>query len=730
MGCLVVAMAVTPSPAIAEDWPMFHHDLALSGYTPDHAPQTNEILWTYQTGARVDSSPAVAGDSVYIGSNDGRIYSLDKWTGAFNWEFNTGSAIRSSPAVWSGKVYVLSENGTIYARDAATGGPVWSRPIGNGSWDWSSPAVHGGNVFIASSQGTLYSLDANDGSENWSRSIGGSPDSPIAVVNGLVYSGTHNFGNSNPTLVAVNEISGTIAWTYDYYLFHGGVVGMVNSNGAAVVDSDGDTLLEVHFGVYNWSGTSQQAVCLSESTGTEIWSQSINGNSTSTPAVHDGQVFIGSDDHRLYALDAVDGSVNWSFPTGGQVWSSPAVSGDGKVCFGSLDHTVYCVDEGTGALIWSYYTGASHLISSPAISDGLLFIGNQNGKVYAFGRPCPEEPDPLTQGYWHRQCLGAGLITPGRNGRGPQEPLEPNFVKNLVDPVSIILENTVSEFGGTCGGGMDAVPPSDPCERALKQYTALLLNLESGRLGEGCEIDLAAGCVSTNIGDLVDELAALINSQDSDSCKLAADCAGTVNEGEGIQIPAASAQSGPASVSLAIPTDTTKSTSPRQTVRGGGSAAIAGSSSSAATSEAAAEAVDADGPTPSWILSVPDASRVAPSETAETDRSAEEPATETADARRAIDRHLSVLANASAPERARRVSEDALLTALGGGYEPDVRLQIARELLGNVDVAYNSLLAKHLEDIRIEAQETGNEKVAKKAARLLERLEPSEESKE
>jgi hypothetical protein len=59
-----------------------------------------------------------------------------------------------------------------------------------------------------------------------------------------------------------------------------------------------------------------------------------------------------------------------------------------------------------------------------------------------------------------------------------------------------------------------------------------------------------------------------------------------------------------------------------------------------------------------------------------------------------------------------------------------VRLQIARELLGNVDVAYNSLLAKHLEDIRIEAQETGNEKVAKKAARLLERLEPSEESKE
>jgi len=385
----IVAVVVAPTQAATGDWPMFHHDLALSGYTTSTAPATNEVLWTYQTGAAVESSPALVGGRVYIGSLDGNLYCLNKYTGALIWSFPADGAIKSSPAVSNGKVYFLSTGGTIYALDADDGIEIWSVPFGSGSYDWSSPAVHDGNVFIASSTGYMYSLDADDGSENWKTLIGGSPDSPITVVNGKVYSGTHNFGTSSPTLVALNETDGSIAWTYDYHSYHSGVVGMINSNGVAVVDGDGDSDLEVYFGVYNWQGVGPQAVCLDEATGNEVWAVSINGNSTSTPAVHNGKVFIGSDDGNLYALDASDGSVIWTYLTGGQVWSAPAVSGDGKVCFGSLDHIIYCLDiEDNGSLIWSYDTGTSRLVSSPAISDGILVIGNENGKVYAFGPEC------------------------------------------------------------------------------------------------------------------------------------------------------------------------------------------------------------------------------------------------------------------------------------------------------------------------------------------------------
>ncbi|MBI4240623.1 MAG: hypothetical protein HY613_02805, partial [Candidatus Rokubacteria bacterium] len=64
-----------------------------------------------------------------------------------------------------------------------------------------------------------------------------------------------------------------------------------------------------------------------------------------------------------------------------------------------------------------------------------------------------------------------------------------------------------------------------------------------------------------------------------------------------------------------------------------------------------------------------------------------------------------------------------------GGYEPEVRLRIVRGLLGKVDVSLNSLLAKHLEDIRDEALELGKEELLKEVKRLLKSLESSKGAK-
>lgn len=139
--------------------------------------------------------------------------------------------------------------------------------------------------------------------------------------------------------------------------------------------------------------------------------------------------------------------------------------------------------------------------------------------------------DPRTQGYWYRQCLGIpgaeGGIDPGRNGLGPAVVTEPDF-GDLVASVESILQNTGVEFAPACAGGMDADPPSDPRERAIKQYTALLFNLESDRLQCG-DIDVSpAGCSSTTVGDLRDEIASLIIGGDY---KQAAACAAFANEG-------------------------------------------------------------------------------------------------------------------------------------------------------------------------------------------------------
>ena len=80
------------------------------------------------------------------------------------------------------------------------------------------------------------------------------------------------------------------------------------------------------------------------------------GRLSSSPAVANGVVYVGSDNHIAYALKASTGALLWRYTTGGQVQSSPAVA-NGVVYAGSSDFNMYALNASTGALLWSYTTG-------------------------------------------------------------------------------------------------------------------------------------------------------------------------------------------------------------------------------------------------------------------------------------------------------------------------------------------------------------------------------------
>jgi outer membrane protein assembly factor BamB len=63
----------------------------------------------------------------------------------------------------------------------------------------------------------------------------------------------------------------------------------------------------------------------------------------------------------------------WTFPASGGVDSSP-VNFQGVVYVGSDDHNVYAVDEHTGKMLWRRELGLQ-IKSTPAVGDDYIFVG-------------------------------------------------------------------------------------------------------------------------------------------------------------------------------------------------------------------------------------------------------------------------------------------------------------------------------------------------------------------
>ena len=81
------------------------------------------------------------------------------------------------------------------------------------------------------------------------------------------------------------------------------------------------------------------------------WKFETHGEIWSSPAIGiDGTVYVGSLDHRVYAIGE-DGNFRWAYETFGPIWSSPAVAGDGTVYVASVDRNLYALARGTREVV-------------------------------------------------------------------------------------------------------------------------------------------------------------------------------------------------------------------------------------------------------------------------------------------------------------------------------------------------------------------------------------------
>jgi outer membrane protein assembly factor BamB len=437
-GALVVALMpatalatnVQPNPVIATgDWTQFHNGPTREGYntteTTISAANVNAlgVDWTGSTGSRVASSPAVANGVVYAGSYDGKLYAFHAgcadpcspvWTGAV-----ISGTISSSPAVANGVVYVGSDYGKLYAFTVgcSSGGgactPLWVGATTGGAIG-SSPAVDNGVVYVGSYDHKLYAYAVGCSSGGgtctplWTGATGGAIASSPAVANGVVYVGSvdhklyafavtgdwtqfHNspsrqgYNTAEHVLSAANVAALGVKWT-------GGTGGAISSspavaNGVVYVGSNDNSLYAYAVGCASGGGSCPA-----------LWTAATGSFINSSPAVANGVVYVGSGDGKLYAYavgcNSGGGTCSpiWTATTGSGIASSPAVS-NGVVYVGSEDHKLYAYAVGCnsgGGSCTPLWTGATGNIidSSPAVADGVVYVGSFDHKLYAFAVGC------------------------------------------------------------------------------------------------------------------------------------------------------------------------------------------------------------------------------------------------------------------------------------------------------------------------------------------------------
>ena len=153
---------------------------------------TGQPRWPkpFEANGAIPTTPALAGDKLYVGALDNRLYALDKATGEVAWSFKAGNWIWCDPLVVNGVVYVGSLDHNVYALDAATGEPRWSKPFAAKAPIRAQPALAGGVLVVADHDGHVFGLDPTNGQERWPfiALASGVLANPLVIDNGVFLS--------------------------------------------------------------------------------------------------------------------------------------------------------------------------------------------------------------------------------------------------------------------------------------------------------------------------------------------------------------------------------------------------------------------------------------------------------------------------------------------------------------------------------------------------------------
>ncbi len=425
------------------DWPSYGHDLANSRSSPDagaisaRSVSRLRVAWAARgqgldaagNAPFVTATPAVQGHLAVWGDWQGAVHAIDVRSGAVRWVAHLAgpaylAQINSSPAIAGDRVFVSTGTGHVVALDRATGRQLWSTLVdGTPETDlFSSPTVVGSRVLIGVSSvqvalrlpkytfhGSVVALDSRSGRILWRTWVqrpgidapGGSVWSTAAAdpARGLLYIGTGQAyeqpaGPRTDSLLALRIRDGHVRWlrqftSGDAFNFFDQVRGRDYDIGAS------PNLFDIHgrrvVGVGDKGG---RYAVFDASTGALVWRRRLCpgshlGGIMTTAAVASGSIWTTCNRLRnkneladaanrtsIVRLDAATGRTRWLRTVPGGTAGALTEAG-GAVFVPNTLGTVRAFDERTGRLLWKVRPGGPGFSIDHGVAGGITVAADR-----------------------------------------------------------------------------------------------------------------------------------------------------------------------------------------------------------------------------------------------------------------------------------------------------------------------------------------------------------------
>lgn len=319
-------------------------------------------------------APILTTSGIVVMTTDGKLLTYDSIMGRAGAVYELSSNSHIAPLAAGTVILTATDDGHIEAIDRDRLKRLWIYPREDFAAGGTARGRTTGQQAEAAGSGADAAADANSSLH----------------VRGMASSGSGLLYVIDRTRVlAFDERSGTLRFNYELledggaaaadgervYVMDGSSLKAISANGDVRWTLDVGALYKTKPVVDQKSGrvyvasTKGAVMAIDSASGEVNWSYSVNGWPMATPLPLGERVVIGTNDGRLRALNAMNGSPEWTASLGAAVWGEMSLISQGSerlVVVTTQAPSVAAVDADSGEKRWSYQL--ADWASSPAIS--------------------------------------------------------------------------------------------------------------------------------------------------------------------------------------------------------------------------------------------------------------------------------------------------------------------------------------------------------------------------